>query len=152
MRLCPGCRLEKPGFDFPKKPNKSGRKCLRCLADYQQAWRERNPDKKQMPRSYFQAYQRDVGRFAKFGITRGDFDQLWQEQGGRCAICSDPFTDASKVAIDHDHECCSGRANACGRCVRGLLCSNCNTAIGLLKDSRDRLLSAIQYLEQWGDR
>jgi hypothetical protein len=31
--------------------------------------------------------------------------------------------------------------------LRGLLCSNCNTALGLLKDSRKMLMNAISYLE-----
>jgi hypothetical protein len=60
---------------------------------------------------------------------------------GKCWICKD-----SKVfAIDHDHSCCSG-AWSCGKCVRGVLCSNCNTAIGLLKDRQDLLEEAKKYL------
>jgi hypothetical protein len=32
-------------------------------------------------------------------------------------------------------------------CIRGLLCSPCNTGIGALKESKDIMLNAIAYLE-----
>lgn len=43
------------------------------------------------------------------------------------------------LAVDHCHE--NGH-------VRGLLCSSCNTAIGLLRDDPAILRSAIAYLEK----
>lgn len=81
----------------------------------------------------------------KFGLTRGDYDALLAAQGGGCAICgSEPATRA--LAVDHDHSCCRG-PRTCGRCVRGLLCSFCNTALGKFSDSPARLRRAAQYLE-----
>lgn len=62
-----------------------------------------------------------------------------------CEICGSIDT---QIGIDHDHSCCSQGARSCGNCVRGGLCFNCNAALGLFKDSRDRLLSAIAYLER----
>ena len=44
----------------------------------------------------------------------------------------------SKLVVDHCH--------ATGK-VRGLLCHNCNRALGLLKDKISVLKNAIQYLE-----
>jgi Recombination endonuclease VII len=47
--------------------------------------------------------------------------------------------------IDHDHACC-GAGRSCGKCVRGLLCSRCNTALGLLEDDAARVAAALAYL------
>ncbi len=56
------------------------------------------------------------------------------EQGGLCAICRE----APGVHIDHDH--------ATER-VRGLLCFNCNQALGNFRDRRDLMLRAAMYLD-----
>lgn len=63
-------------------------------------------------------------------------------QDGRCAICREEETATARgrvrsLAVDHDHE--TGA-------VRGLLCSRCNTALGLFRDNPALLLEAIAYL------
>ena len=100
-------------------------------------------------RECMREYSRDnyhTGRLRRFGITQERYDQMLEDQDNRCAICKRTET-AKAWAIDHDHSCCPGQSS-CGECVRGLLCSNCNTAIGLLGDSVDSLRSAITYLTQ----
>ena len=69
----------------------------------------------------------------KYGLTLEDFDAMLASQGGGCAICG--RTDSDNV--DHDH--------ATGR-VRGILCFNCNVAIGHVANDEDRLSAAISYL------
>jgi len=77
----------------------------------------------------------------KYGLEPGQFHKLITKQGNRCAICHKRM---HSPHIDHDHRT---------QRVRGLLCSNCNTGIGLLGDSPERLLSAILYLEpKWVDK
>ena len=56
------------------------------------------------------------------------------EQGGVCAICRE----APAEHVDHDH--------ATER-VRGLLCFNCNGALGQFRDRPDLMLRAIMYLQ-----
>ena len=61
-----------------------------------------------------------------------------------CAVCGS----TKNLAVDHDHACCD-RFGSCGKCVRDILCSNCNTALGHVKDSKDRLRGLIAYLERF---
>jgi Recombination endonuclease VII len=66
----------------------------------------------------------------RYGLTQQDFDRLLAEQGHACAMCHTAFTDGQPTFIDHDHACCPDEKRSCGRCVRGLLCLSCNTALG----------------------
>lgn len=74
-----------------------------------------------------------------YGITQADYDRMFAEQGGVCAICRKPqhHSRFSNLCVDHCHK--TGA-------VRGLLCSSCNRAIGYLGDDLDRLQAAIRYL------
>jgi hypothetical protein len=90
--------------------------------------------------------QRDKRTLYVHNITKEQYDSLLAAQHGACAICKQPFSKTPH--IDHDHGCCSGK-RTCGRCVRGLLCSTCNPAIALLKDSPALLREAATYLERY---
>ena len=74
----------------------------------------------------------------EYGLSEKNFNDLFLSQGAKCAICLDAITHES-AHIDHCHK--SGK-------VRGLLCSRCNQGIGLLRESRIIMLSAIKYLEK----
>lgn len=74
-------------------------------------------------------------RKAKYGITRDQYEALLDEQNGRCKICGGNF--GYDLRVDHNH----GTGE-----VRGLLCANCNSGIGYLKDDPEIMKSAIQYL------
>jgi hypothetical protein len=77
-----------------------------------------------------------------FGITLEDYDRMYAEQKGSCAICGRYQSQLSKfLGVDHNHE-----TNA----VRGLLCRACNAAIGLLQDKVKMLESAAKYLRKHG--
>jgi hypothetical protein len=49
-----------------------------------------------------------------------------------CAVCGRRFHRPLRPYIDHDHNCCKGH-NSCGRCVRAVLCSSHNTAVGFVE-------------------
>lgn len=76
---------------------------------------------------------------ANYGISIGDYEALVASQGGECAICGGAFTQRKRTHVDHCHE--TGR-------VRGVLCENCNRAIGLLQDRPDIARAAADYLEK----
>jgi hypothetical protein len=45
-------------------------------------------------------------------------------------MCHKVFADNQAIFIDHDHGCCPDDKASCGRCIRGLLCLDCNTSLG----------------------
>ena len=69
-----------------------------------------------------------------FKLLVGEWQKIWDYQGGLCAICGHPL---KKANTDHDHK--SGL-------VRGLLCARCNRALGRFGDSLLLILAAAKYL------
>lgn len=73
-----------------------------------------------------------------YGIDESVYKKMYEEQHGVCAICKQPESiEGRRLCVDHSH--ITGD-------VRGLLCSNCNRGIGLLKDSPELLRNAFYYL------
>lgn len=71
-----------------------------------------------------------------YDLSAEEHAKLFLAQAGRCAICRRKNKDMTLV-VDHDHA--SGL-------VRGLLCSSCNTAIGMFQDDPIRMAAAIRYV------
>lgn len=82
----------------------------------------------------------------RYGITKETYDKMLADQEGHCAICPATPKEVGSLCVDHDHSCCPGQ-KTCGECLRGLLCPRCNTAIGLLDDSVQKITSAANYVE-----
>jgi hypothetical protein len=72
-----------------------------------------------------------------YKITLEDYDQMLEHQGGVCAACSGRHKDGRRLHVDHDHK--TGQ-------VRGLLCTKCNTAIGLMNDDVMTAMKIVSYL------
>jgi len=78
-----------------------------------------------------------------YGIDKKTYEQMHENQEGKCKICQgDGFVMAEchtvKLVVDHCHT--TGE-------VRGLLCHNCNRALGLFQDSEESLIRAQAYLK-----
>lgn len=78
----------------------------------------------------------------KYGLTMSELEAMAKRQRNRCAVCGKKKVPGAKLVIDHCHK--TGK-------VRGLLCRNCNTALGLAGDQREAVKiwadSALRYLE-----
>jgi hypothetical protein len=122
LKVCKGCNESLPIDVFVKdRRNKDGRgsrckPCVNAAAVY-------NPDR-----------QRKYKLKHFYGITPDKYNEMYVEQEGACEICLKKF---SKLHVDHCHD--SGK-------VRGLLCHNCNVALGHLGDNLSILQNAISYL------
>lgn len=108
--------------------------CLICHRLATSEYRKRNPTKtkEQGKRQKIRAY----------GITEKQYEHMYAEQEGTCAICHTPESQLhpdKTLGIDHNHV--TGH-------VRGLLCGRCNSAIGLLKESDEIILSMLSYLQE----
>ena len=79
---------------------------------------------------------------SKFGIDNQHYQLMLEKQGGSCAICKVESNNGKNFDIDHDHSKVKGSSGF----IRGLLCNQCNQALGLFKDDVDRLERAIIYL------
>jgi len=94
----------------------------------QRAWRKANPDKfKNIQLKY------------RFGITLKEHNDMLTAQKNKCAICNKTFRKKAKICIDHSHV--TGK-------IRGLLCQNCNVALGMVDDKIATLKNMISYLKE----
>lgn len=137
MKLCSMCKQRKEESEFHK--NRQSRDginwlCKKCKRNYD-LWRVENQDK---VRKYtYEGNSRLRSDVAKFGIDDVIYNQMLEAQGGVCATCGKTNRDGTRLCVDHDHE--TGE-------VRGLLCKNCNFALGAIKDNTNVLSKMIAYL------
>jgi hypothetical protein len=88
-------------------------------------WKQNNPERLRRHR---------IGaKMRLHGGTIGDYDRIFEDQAGVCAICHS----AVDLVVDHDHVT---------NMYRGLLCNECNGLLGFAKESKEILLRAIEYL------
>lgn len=121
---------------FPEKSREASKKWRDKNKDYNtqrhRKWVNENPDK---------VAKIELGRLKKkFGMTIQQFEEMVMAQDGTCAICKQPCRIRSRLSVDHDHE--TGK-------IRGLLCSSCNSAIGLFLENPVALRRAAEYLEKY---
>ena len=84
-------------------------------------------------------------QLSKHSLTSERYEDLYERQSGRCAICETSAVSKLGLVIDHDHSCCPDPNSSCGKCLRGLLCSSCNTGLGNLNDSIELLERAAEF-------
>ncbi len=109
--------------DKNKELKKAWRNNGGAAAEYQ-----RNKDK------YRDTYMKRV-----YGISLDDYNKMVGEQNGLCYVCHNPPKGNKKLAVDHCH--ITGHA-------RRLLCSNCNTALGLMREDIDIMSRLIDYVKE----
>jgi hypothetical protein len=92
-------------------------------------------------RAHYHAHKHDGAsparraQLKRYGISPAEYDALLAKQGGACAICRK--RSKQRLCVDHCH--LTG-------VVRGLLCNECNGALGYLRDDQASLVAALAYL------
>ncbi len=122
-RICSSCRVNLPIAYFGKKRKGYDYRCKDCQIDY--------------------GYRRS------FGITKADYDMMFEKQKGLCALCHEPSKTilsngkVKRLSVDHDHS--TGR-------VRGLLCKDCNLLLYHLGDNakgvKKAMAEILEYLDE----
>ena len=103
--------------------------------------------KQYVPPEYTPEQRRARRIKSRYGITAADYERMVAERGNHCDVCGQPPSATNtrahwndKLCVDHCHD--TGK-------VRGLLCNDCNLAVGYGK-TPDVLRKAAEYLQLRG--
>jgi hypothetical protein len=119
--------------------------CQPCRVANRRAITRRYRDRVKQRPDYARPFLRE-----QHGMTELDYSRMVVAQDGRCAGCGRiPPIAGKDLHIDHDHRCCPRGGRSCERCRRGLLCAECNMALGLLHDHAETLERLAIYLRKW---
>ena len=137
MKTCTKCGEIKSKSEFYSHKNTKDKLtslCKQCYKENEINWKINNPD----------AYKESCRRRnlkKKFGITLEEYETLYLSQQGKCACCGieKPNTGINGLVVDHCH--ITGK-------VRELLCTQCNTALGLLKEDEFIIDSLLDYVRK----
>lgn len=135
-KRCSTCEQWRPEADFASSYGKADGLQSRCRECNAAIYRARAD------------LVRDKMREQRFGLTRGQFDAMFEAQGNACAICATTDPGPRFWCVDHDHACCPEAGRSCGSCIRGILCGPCNHALGNMRDRPELLRAAAHYLER----
>lgn len=141
--ICKKCKEDKTVESFKKDPKyiRGYRNiCKQCVAERQRIYWKNNPAQYEKHILRVKTYDANKHKGSRHHIKADDFAEMLGKHDGKCWSCK--TRDGS--VVDHDHKCCAG-AYSCGKCVRGILCSQCNTALGLLADNQEHIKNLLAY-------
>ena len=142
-KMCTSCKVLLPLKSFNKQKHGAAKvmsKCRVCSSEYNFNYENKFKTRK-------------TSTAKKYSLTLDEYVSLIS---GSCAVCGlksnfKNYSTKVNLNIDHDHSCCPGD-NSCGKCIRGVLCMDHNTALGKVHDNIDELKNMIAYLENYNDR
>lgn len=146
-KRCSKCGTEKEMDNFYKQTDKRYKTdvrswCKKCFLKYSnettKKWRKNNPEeyslcqRKQRLRKYWPNMSGEE--------AIKEYNKIFVSQRGKCAACGSHQNKLTRaLAVDHDH-----KTNK----IRGLLCMNCNRALGYSKDDIFVLKALVNYLRK----
>lgn len=101
------------------------------------AYRRKHNEKVKRERPDVWRKRKRNDQLRKYGLTVEDYDRMFRQQSGVCAICRRPEKHRKNLSVDHNH-----KTNV----VRSLLCINCNAAVGNVKEDPLRAIAVADYL------
>lgn len=156
-KVCTTCKIEKEITEFSKDKHQIDgytHSCKLCRNKRYNDWAKENKNKVQernakswlLRKEYYQSERgiessRRTHLKRKYNMTLEEYNVMFENQNGVCEVCGEPegCSRNTFLAVDHCHE-----TNE----IRGLLCTNCNRALGLLKENTETLNKMIEYLKK----
>lgn len=137
MKQCSNCKTFRIQREFQKDrtaPDGYDYRCKPCNSDQaKKLWASPKGKESQRRRSRKYELKRH------YGLTLEDYSSMLAKQNGGCAICDrKEMPKLGNFHVDHDHQ--NGK-------FRGLLCIQCNVALGMVEDDPARIAKVLQYLE-----
>jgi hypothetical protein len=130
--------------------------CSKCRSDYNKELKKRSKDYDDSCRYHSKYWalnnpeRKRAGHVKQtYGLEWGELVSKYESQNGCCEICKKPvslykgYSDAKTAHVDHNH--ITGE-------VRGLLCSRCNTIIGVLEANQDLAFLMVEYLDRYKEK
>ncbi len=115
--VCRVCKTDKPETDYYHKDRKKQHLSTECKRCQLNHQREKT-----------------------FGVSSAEYWVMYHTQDGRCGICR------KRLRSDRYKAFCVDHCHSTGK-IRGLLCTNCNTAVGLLKDDPELMSQAARWVK-----
>jgi hypothetical protein len=146
-KWCPACKVEKPlkaytVYKIGKRKGHPAGSCKECRTVLHKTRKRVDP-------TIYERIEWPCKLKRLYGITVEQYDALLEKQNGACAICGSKSSysrnyksissSRTKFSVDHCHS--TGK-------VRGLLCTKCNRALGMLNDSIEVVLRMAKYLKK----
>ena len=170
MKMCRRCLTEKSYLEFHKnKQTKDGYSvyCKPCKSSIDKDWINSKPEQiekrkirsREWQKNNPERYKECIDKWKEnnlerkwildkkshlwthYRMTIEDFQKMFFNQNGKCLVCEKE----KKLVVDHDHSCCPKKIT-CGKCIRGLVCTSCNTLLGYLETHKNLLSKAEKYL------
>ena len=124
---CPSCKALKPDADFPRNRATASGRATYCKPCHNRISKRNQEKTHGSVQQYMLRY--------RYGLDSAQVAWMVLQQDGVCAICRK----REAKHVDHDHR---------SKMVRGILCFNCNRALGKFHDDVDLLQRAAEYLER----
>lgn len=133
MKICSKCKQEKLKTEFYVRNHSKDKltvQCKECLKDESKKIHANDPSKKWN--------RRHPNVFTKSGdmLNLEIYREMIESQSSKCSICDTKF---AIPCIDH---------NRSTNEIREMLCTQCNSLLGMCKENIDILLKAIDYLNK----
>jgi len=137
MRKCNRCE-QTDISQFYANPNSKDKLSTLCKTCCKASTKKAKMARIASKREEYKRADRNTQYKKNYGITLDQYEQKLKDQDSRCPLCKTHQSELPRrLAVDHNHD--TGK-------IRGLLCGDCNRALGLFKDNPEICINAANYL------